>query len=124
MNTAARILLIDDDPDIGMMLKMMLEYKNYTVTLLNKATTAEEILRKNDIDVVILDMLIAGVNGTEVCRLIKKDSLFSHIPILMISALPEARKICIDAGANDFISKPFEMNDILTKVNSLIGSVN
>lgn len=120
MKKIANILVVDDDPDIGSMLKMMLEYKGYEVTLLSNASKTEQQLRNQLADLVILDMLIAGTNGTDVCRSIKSNPLSARVPVLMISALPDARKTCIDAGANNFISKPFEMQDLLTKVSNLV----
>ena len=120
MKKIANILVVDDDPDIGSMLKMMLEYKGYEVTLLSNASKTEQQLRNQLADLVILDMLIAGTNGTDVCRSIKSNPFSARVPVLMISALPDARKTCIDAGANNFISKPFEMQDLLTKVSNLV----
>ncbi len=119
MQKVATILVIDDDPDIGKMLQMMLEYKGYTVILLNKAFTIQEILLENNINLVILDMLIGSVNGTDICKIIKNNNAIAHIPVLMISAMPHARQACIDAGANDFIAKPFEMQELLTNVHRL-----
>lgn len=119
MKKEANILVVDDDPDIGTMLKMMLEYKGYAVTLLSNASQTERLLHDQPTDIVILDMLIAGINGVDVCRSIKNNPLSAHVPVLMISALPDARKVCIDGGANDFISKPFEMEDILARVDKL-----
>lgn len=124
MKKIANILVVDDDPDIGSMLKMMLEYKGYAVTLLSNAAKTEQQLRNQLADLVILDMLIAGTNGTDVCRTIKSNPLSARVPVLMISALPDARKTCIDAGANDFISKPFEMQDLLAKVSNLVHTVS
>lgn len=121
MKKKGSILVVDDDPDIGTMLKMMLEYKGYSVTLLGNANQTEQILSKQQTDIVILDMLIAGLNGTDICRSIRSNTLSIHLPVLMISALPDARKTCIDAGANDFISKPFEIEDMLAKINNLIS---
>ena len=114
---------MDDDPDIGTMLKMMLEYKGYDVTLLSNAGQTEHILSNQATDIVILDMLIGGTNGTDICRSIRSNPLSTGVPVLMISALPDARKICIDAGATDFISKPFEMEEMLAKVGSLTKTV-
>ena len=124
MKKIANILVVDDDPDIGSMLKMMLEYKGYAVTLLSNAGKTEQQLSNQLADLVILDMLIAGTNGTDVCRSIKSNPLSARVPVLMISALPDARKTCIDAGANDFISKPFEMQDLLAKVSKLVDKVS
>jgi DNA-binding response OmpR family regulator len=121
MQTTTTILIVDDDPDIGNMLKMMFEFKGYGVILLNRADDTEEVLKKEPVSMVILDMLIAGTNGTDVCARIRNDRSFDHLPILMISALPDARGSCLDAGATDFISKPFEMNDIISKTGRLVG---
>lgn len=124
MPKQASILIVDDDADIGTMLKMMMEYKGYSVMLLNKADKTLESLHTHSIDLVILDMLIAGINGTDVCRNIRAESHKARLPILMISALPDARQVCIDAGASDFISKPFEMEEIISKVSTLIDKVS
>ena len=117
----ANILVVDDDPDIGIMLKMVLEFKGYGVTLINRAEKTYDVLHRNNIQLVILDMLIAGDNGTDVCASIRKDEYTSNLPVMMISALPDARLGCIQAGANEFISKPFEMQDLLSKVQQLIN---
>ncbi len=117
----SRILVLDDDPDIGTMIKMMLEYKGYTVTVSDRADHAEEFLRNNTIDLVIMDMLLSGVNGTDVCMGLKENNTTSHIPVMMISAHPNAREVCLQAGADDFISKPFDMQDMLSKINYLIN---
>ena len=120
MDKIARILVVDDDPDIGTMIKMMLEYKGYAVTVAERADHALEILRDNDFDLVIMDMLLSGVNGTDVCAVLKQNNLFSPIPVMMISAHPNAKEACIRAGADDFISKPFDMQDMLAKISHLI----
>ncbi len=117
----ANILVVDDDPDIGIMLKMMLEFKGYDVTLLNRADRTHDVLRDQHIDLVILDMLIAGDNGTDVCAAIRKEESKAVLPVMMISALPDARQSCLQAGANEFLSKPFEMQDLLSKVQQLIN---
>lgn len=121
MNESANILVVDDDPDIGTMLKMMLEFKGYEVTLINRADQAQKAISTHPIDLVILDMLIAGDNGTDVCAAIRNNEASHLLPVMMISALPDARQTCLDAGANEFISKPFEMKEILFKINLLIN---
>jgi len=120
MNRTTQILVLDDDPDIGTMIKMMLEYKGYAVTVSDRAEQAEEVLRNNNIDLIIMDMLLSGVNGTDICTELKENTSTSHIPIMMISAHPNAKEICLQAGADEFISKPFDMQDILSKINKLV----
>jgi DNA-binding response OmpR family regulator len=122
MNKAASILVLDDDPDIGTMIKMMLEYKGYSVTVSERAEQAEEVLRNNNIDLIIMDMLLSGTNGTDICTELKQNNSTSHIPIMMISAHPNAKEICLQAGADEFISKPFDMQDILSKISTLINT--
>lgn len=121
MQKTFSILVVDDDPDIGNMLKMMLEFKGYAVTLLNRADDTESFLKNQPIDLAVLDMLIAGIKGTDVCAGIRRHKDFEHLPVLMISALPDARKACLDSGANEFISKPFEMSELLSKISSLLN---
>jgi len=120
MNKNEKILVLDDDPDIGTMIKMMLEYKGYSVTVSERADQAYEVLRNDEFDLIIMDMLLSGVNGTDLCSEFKKDSALAHIPIIMISAHPNAKEICLEAGADEFISKPFDMQDILSKIDRLI----
>ncbi|MET0391864.1 MAG: response regulator [Chitinophagaceae bacterium] len=114
------ILVVDDDPDISMMLKLMLEYKGYAVQTAERAEETVAILRSTAIDLVIMDMLLSGANGTDICAMLKRDEATRQVPIMMISAHPNAREICLQAGADEFISKPFDMQDILSKISDLI----
>lgn len=120
MKKLAKILVIDDDTDIGNMFRMILEYKGYSVIVLENTEQATSIMRKDGIDVVIMDMLLSGTNGTDICAEFKKDVSISHIPLVMMSAHPDAKNICMQAGADDFISKPFDMDDLLSKINLLV----
>ena len=123
--TAYRILVIDDDPDIGIMIKMILEYSGYSVLVSDRADQAEELIRNNHVDLLIMDMLLSGTNGTDICRRLKeKNSTTNKLPIIMISAHPNAKEICLEAGADDFIAKPFDMDDILSKISQLVPSKN
>jgi DNA-binding response OmpR family regulator len=123
-NSRHKILVVDDDPDISMMLKLMLEYKGYHVIILEKAEEIIKALSENEISIVIIDMLLSGISGTDICAEIRQNQETADSPILMISAHPNAKKICLEAGADDFIAKPFDMNDILSKISSLIKVPN
>ncbi len=115
-----KVLVIDDDPDIGRMIKMLLEYKGHSVTVLEGTEQAADIIRNNGINMVIMDMLLSGTNGTDVCARFKNDSSIAHVPVIMISAHPDAKKICLKAGADGFVAKPFDMQDMLSTVNDFI----
>ena len=120
MNHSARILVIDDDPDIGIMIKMMLEYKGYFVSVALRADQAEEMMEEENFDLIIMDMLLSGTNGIDLCNDLKKNAKTAALPVIMISAHPNAKEICIKAGADEFISKPFDMQDILAKIQQLV----
>lgn len=121
MNSKTKILVIDDDSGIGEMLKTLLEFYGYEVVVSEKPEEAEEIITTQHIDLVILDMLISGVNGTDVCSELRKNPPTAAIPVLMMSALHNAGEKCKKAGANDFIAKPFEMDDLIAKIKAILN---
>ncbi|MBC7866953.1 MAG: response regulator [Gloeobacteraceae cyanobacterium ES-bin-316] len=120
MKSDTKILIIEDDPDIGEMLQMMLQYKSFNVTLIEASEKAAGIMRNHAISLVIMDMLLSGTNGIDVCGDFKSDPTIAHIPVIMMSAHPDAKVGCLEAGADDFISKPFDLKDIIQKVDSLL----
>lgn len=117
-----RILVVDDDSGIGEMLKTLLEYYNYEVIVSAKPEETERIVLEEEIDLVMLDMLISGVNGTDVCSQLRENPKTENTPILMMSALHDAGKKCREAGADDFIAKPFEMEDLIAKIQEVLQS--
>ena|SRR5688572_12140334 len=116
MKENSLILVLDDDPDICSMLKMVLDYHGYGAVDADGEEKAKKILSESHVDLIIMDMLLSGADGTDICRRLKQDGQTSSIPILMFSAHPNAQKICMEAGADDFISKPFEMNDLINRI--------
>jgi Response regulators consisting of a CheY-like receiver domain and a winged-helix DNA-binding domain len=117
MDDRKLILILDDDPDLCAMIKMMLEFKGYAAIEARNEKEARNVLSETYPDLIIMDMLLSGIDGTDVCRRLKQDEKISSIPILMFSAHPNAKESCVAAGADDFISKPFEMNDMLGKID-------
>lgn len=121
-NGQAKVLIIDDDKAIGEMLKTMLEFSNYKVAVSDKPLQAKESIKNFKADLVILDVRLSGIDGTEVCDQLKKDDEFSHVPILMMSALTGIQTTCKNAGADGFIAKPFEMDELLMTVQQVLAS--
>jgi len=117
MRQKSLILVLDDDPDICIMIKMVLDYYGYDAMDADNEENARKIILSNHVDLLIMDMLLSGVDGTDICRQLKQDKETSSIPILMFSAHPTAKETCLAAGADDFISKPFEMNDLIDKIS-------
>ena len=117
MKEKSLILVLDDDPDICIMIKMVLDYYGYDAMDAENEENARKIISSNHVDLLIMDMLLSGVDGTDICRQLKQDKQTASIPILMFSAHPTAKESCLAAGADDFISKPFEMNDMMDKIS-------
>lgn len=116
----AKILIVDDDASIGNMIKDILEFKDHEVTLSQKPLETKENIVNNDIELVLLDKLISGVDGTEVCSDLKQDEEVSQVPVIMMSALHNAAEVCKEAGAVDFISKPFDMEILLSRIDLVL----
>lgn len=120
MKEESNILVVDDDSGIGEMLKTLLEFYGFEVTVTEKPDETEALIAKHDIDLVMLDMLISGVNGTDVCARLRNDQKAKDTPIIMMSALHDAGPKCKKAGADDFIAKPFEMDDLIKKIREVL----
>ena len=114
------ILVVDDDSGIGEMLQTLLEINGFKAIVTDKPDRTESLIADHHIDLVLLDKLISGVNGTEVCARLKANEATAGVPVLMMSALHEAGEKCKEAGANDFIAKPFDMDELLNKIHQLI----
>ncbi len=116
MPEKTKILIIDDNDDIVIMLEAMLKMKGYQVAVRTNTVDLDSHLREYKPEIVLMDMLLSGSDGREVCRGIKANPEFSNINLIMISAHPSAREECLDAGSDFFLAKPFEMKDLYAKV--------
>lgn len=120
-NGKANVLIIDDDPGIGEMLKTLLEFSDYKAVISDKPLQAKKNIQKYSADIILLDVRLSGVDGTEICAVLKQDKEISDIPVVMMSALTGVDKTCRDAGADGFISKPFEINDLLKTIETVLA---
>ena len=113
----ARILIVDDDQTIGLMLKDILEFSDHKVTVSQQPKLTKENILQHDIELILLDKLISGVDGTDVCAELKSDEEVAHVPIIMMSALHNVGDLCKSVGAVEFIPKPFDMETLLNRVS-------
>jgi len=120
-DTKKKILVADDNPAILDALKIMLEEEGYVVETTVDGATIQDI-KESLPDLLLLDIWMSGVNGRDVCKLLKSSATTKHIPVIMISAARETEQIAKDAGADDFISKPFQMEHLLAIVAKYINS--
>lgn len=120
MKTPKKILVVDDNDDIAEALVLLLKRSGYSA---DRAFSAEECMYKveeDHPDLVLLDIFLSGSDGREVCRKLKAQVETEDLPIIIISAHPNMREPALAAGANDFISKPFPVDDLLKKVEQFL----
>ncbi len=115
-NGTKKVLVVDDDPSILFFMEAMLEDAGYRVVTMEKGDGVEPLLADNPPQLIILDMLLSGQDGRDITRKLKQSEQTRHIPIIMVSAHPGAEKTVRAAGADDFLPKPFEMDDLLALV--------
>jgi DNA-binding response OmpR family regulator len=116
--SAIKILVVDDDPDILDALQFLLEFAGYEVKTTEEGEYVESLRDTNDglPDVIILDVLLSGKDGRLICQKLKSQEETKHIPIIMISAHPNARQSVAAVGADEFVAKPFDVDELLAKV--------
>ena len=119
-----RLLLVEDDPRIVRFVARGLEEHSYAVDVAGKGIDALYQIEVNDYDLVILDVMIPGKNGFEVCQSIR--ALGKRMPILMLTARDavEDRIAGLDSGADDYLTKPFEFGELLARLRALLRRPN
>jgi signal transduction histidine kinase len=122
MNPRPTLLIVDDEARNIRLLKALLAPQNYN---LREAANGEEALRRiaeAPPDMILLDVMMPGIDGFEVCRLLKQDEKTKTIPVILVTALSEKqhRVQALEAGADDFISKPVDQTELTVRVKSLL----
>jgi DNA-binding response OmpR family regulator len=122
---AYRILLIDDDREMVALGKLILEREGFEVLSAYGGREGLEILDKDDVDLVLLDIMMLGMDGWQVLETIKNDEKYAHIPVIMLTArhyLEDESKTTDYAGMFDgYVVKPFVVRDLLGKIRKLLG---
>ena len=118
-----KILVVDDEVDIVEQLRLRLEYSGYQVFEANNGEQALEKVRLEGPDLVILDVMMPPPNGFQVCRMLKDDPEFKHIPIIMLTAksTDSDQFWGMESGADDYITKPYNAEELMKKISGLIG---
>lgn len=118
----SKVLVVDDSQESVDLLEYFLKPAGYKIIKARDGAEALDIVEKDPPDIILLDIMLPKVNGYEVCEKLKKRQSTFHIPIIMITVLKELKdKIkALEAGADDFLSKPFDSVELLTRVKSLL----
>lgn len=115
-----RILLVEDDPKISSFVKLGLEDHDYNVTVAYDSAMAEKLIFSKEYDLIILDVIIPGINGLELCKKIRREGV--KTPILMLTSLDsvEDKVTGFENGADDYLIKPFSFKELIARVKALI----
>jgi len=117
----SKILVVDDDVDILAVMETLLKRKGFEVETTTKGENTFPKIETFKPDLILLDVLISGHDGRTICKKLKSNQDTRHIPVIMFSAHPAAAASIAEYGADDFIAKPFDINNLLQKVNNQIG---
>jgi len=114
-----RILAVDDDNDIVDIIKIILEDEGYEVSTLTNGRDVLKTIALQRPDLILLDVMLGGIDGRDICRAIKGDVLLRDIPVVMISASHNLHNLLTEIGSpNDFLAKPFDIDHLIKKVKA------
>ncbi len=116
------ILVVEDEEDIRELLKYNLEKEGYQVFVTATGEEAMRAVRDRSPDLVLLDLMLPGMDGLEVCRKLKGDSQAGHLPIIMLTAKGEEADIVtgLELGADDYVTKPFSPRVLLARLRAVL----
>lgn len=115
-----RILIVEDEHKIANSIKKGLEQESYAVDVTYTGTDGFDLASTEDYDVIVLDILLPGMDGVTICRKLRSDSI--HTPILMLTAKGQTTDKVegLDAGADDYLTKPFAFEELLARIRALV----
>lgn len=116
-----KILVVDDDPDILDAVSLLLEGEGYEVSVSERGDGVEDLSDGDLPDLILLDLILSGRDGGDICRLLKSRSETRDVPVVMMSAHSEAEKAASEAGADGFLAKPFEIDRLLQTIQSQLS---
>jgi DNA-binding response OmpR family regulator len=120
-----KILVVDDEADLVETVRFPLEMEGYHVLVSYNGEDALSQARKENPDLILLDLMLPKLDGYKVCRLLKFDERYKHIPILMLTAKTQEKDkvLGMETGADEYITKPFEMDHLIEKVKAYLSKL-
>jgi len=126
MMTNKHALIVEDEEDILKLLEITLKKGGYEVTGVNTGEKAVELVKTSLFDFVVLDLMLPGINGLDICRNFRNNNALKGLPIIMLTAKGEEEDILkgLACGADDYITKPFSPKILLARINSVLRRQN
>lgn len=118
-----KILAVDDDSDILDVIRIILEDEGYEVFTLANGKQVFEVLEENVPDLILLDVMLGGLDGRDICKALKQHNAFKNIPVVMISASHNLNNLLLMPGApNNFLAKPFDIDRLVEMVRDELAA--
>lgn len=117
------ILVVDDDIHATTLFDTLLTAKGYEAIIVNDSAIAVEVANSTNPDLIILDLMMPEPNGFEVCKTLRTDPKFSKTPIVIFTAMGdnESKEAAFESGADEFLTKPFRVEDLMQRIRNLIN---
>lgn len=118
-----RVLVVEDEPRLRFILERQLMEAGFDVIAVESGEEALRTLESRTVDVVVLNVLLTGIGGPEVCRRIRSDQRLAQLPVLFLTAKkdPATRRRCLALGANDYVTKPWDAADLTSRIARLVA---
>ena len=117
-----KILIVEDEHDVIKLLKYNLEKEGFKVNYTTDGSLVMAEIRRDEPDLVVLDLMLPGLDGLEICRQIRRNEKYASLPLLMLTARGEEadRVVGLEMGADDYVTKPFSMRELVARVRALL----
>ena len=117
-----RILVVDDEPDLLELVRVNLAQAGFEVETASKGRGALESVRRSAPDLIVLDLMLPDIQGTDVCRELRSDPEFARLPIIMLTARADEvdRVVGFELGADDYVTKPFSPRELTLRVRATL----
>lgn len=121
-NQKKTILVVDDEEHILELIKFNLEREGYNVLLCDNGEESISIIKSNPVDLVVLDLMLPGIDGLEVCKRLQSMDEYNDLPIIMLTAKSEEsdRILGLEIGADDYITKPFSVRELIARIKAVL----
>ncbi|MBU9889173.1 MAG: response regulator [Candidatus Omnitrophica bacterium] len=119
-----KILLVDDEPDIRLLMTARLNYMGYDVVTAGDGQEGLNLARKESPDLILLDLMLPKLDGYKVCRMLKFDKAYGHIPVVIFSSRgsEEDKKLAAEVGADGYMIKPFQEQELVSTLQKFFGA--